>query len=72
MKRSERLAREGKIEVNIGNFVLAQVITPETMSKGAHGLRYIGTDYAALYDGLEVWANIYENDDGALFATIEQ
>ena len=73
MKRSERLAKEGKIEVNIGNFDIAKVITAEQMSANAQNLRYIGTDYEALYNGSEVWANVYEDENnGALFATIEQ
>ena len=73
MKRSERLAKEGKIEVNIGNFAVAKVITAEQMSANAQNLRYIGTDYEALYNGSEVWANVYEDENnGELFATIEQ
>lgn len=71
MKRSERLAKEGKIEVNIGNVAIAKVITAEQMSRRAKTLRYIGTDYEALYNGSEVWANVYEDENGELFATIE-
>jgi C4-dicarboxylate-specific signal transduction histidine kinase len=64
---------EGKIEVNIGNFAIAKVITAEQMSANAQNLRYIGTDYEALYNGSEVWANVYEDENnGELFATIEQ
>jgi hypothetical protein len=71
MKRSERLAKEGKIEVDIGEFAIAKVITAEQMSANARKLRYIGTDYNALFDGREVSANIYENDGGELFAVID-
>lgn len=71
MKRSERLAKEGKIEVNIGNFAIAKVITANQMSANAQNMRYIGTDYGALYNASEVWANVYEDDDGALYAVIE-
>lgn len=71
MKRSERLAKEGKIEVDIGEFAIAKVITAEQMSANARKLRYIGTDRTALFDGREVSANIYENNDGEIFAVIE-
>ena len=72
MKRSERLAREGKIEVYIGSCEIAKVITANEMSAQAHKLRYIGTDYEALYDGREVSANVYEDEQAnELFATIE-
>lgn len=71
MKRSERLAKEGKIEVNIGNFEIATIITAAQMSANAQILRYIGTDYEALYNGGEVWANVYEDENNRLFATIE-
>lgn len=72
MKRSERLAREGKIEVYIGSYEIAKVITSKEMSAHASTLRYIGTDYEALYDGREVCANVYENEQtDELFATIE-
>ena len=71
MTRSERLAKEGKMIVDIGEFATAKVITAEQMSANARKLRYIGTDYAALFDGREVSANIYENNDGDIFAVIE-
>ena len=73
MKRSERLAKEGKIEVYIGSCEIAKVITSKEMSARAHELRYIGTDFDALYDGREVSANVYENEQtDELFATIDQ
>jgi hypothetical protein len=72
MKRSERLAREGKIEVYIGSYEIAKVITDKEMSAQAQKLRYICTDFGALYDGREVSANVYENEQtDELFATIE-
>lgn len=72
MKRSERLAREGKIEVYIGSYEIAKVITDKEMSAMAQRLRYIGTDFEALYDGREVVANVYEDEQAdELFATIE-
>lgn len=71
MKRSERLAREGKIEVYIGSFEIAKVITDKQMSVRAQNLRYLGTDHDALYDGREVMANVYEDEQtDELFATI--
>lgn len=71
MKRSERLAREGKIEVYIGSCEIAKVITDKEMSAMAQRLRYIGTDFEALYDGREVVANVYEDEQAdELFATI--
>jgi hypothetical protein len=73
MKRSERLAREGKIEVYIGSVETAIVTTSEEMGARWQRLRYIGTDYEALYDGREVWANVYEDmQTDELFATIER
>lgn len=73
MKRSERLAREGKIEIYIGSVEIAKVITDKEMSAQAQKLRYIGTDHEALYDGREVWANVYEDrQTDELFATIER
>ena len=72
MKRSERLAKEGKIEVNIGSLEIAKVISSQEMSRMANNLRYLGTDYDALYDGHEVWANVYEDEmTNQLYATIE-
>lgn len=72
MKRSERLAREGKIEVYIGSLEIAKVITDKQMSARAQTLRYICTDFGTLYDGREVSANVYEDTQtDELFATIE-
>jgi hypothetical protein len=73
MKRSERLAREGKIEVYIGSVETAKVIFKKELSglSRTRSLRYIGTDYEALYDGIEVFADVYEDEqNGELFATI--
>ena len=71
MKRSEVLAKEGKIEVYVGSLEIALVISKDQMSKRASKLRYIGTDYEASYNGNQVWANVYEDVEGNLFATIE-
>ena len=73
MKRSERLALEGKIEVNCGSFEIATVISKAELHRRASDLRYIGTDFEALYDGREVDADIYEDEwnDGGLFAVIQ-
>lgn len=70
MTRRERLEREKKIEVYIGEIAVAIVITENEMCRRARDLIYIGTDYEAIYDGKTVSANIYENEDGELFATI--
>ena len=71
MRRSERLAREGKVEVYIGSVEVAKVISNKEMSERARNLRYIGSDYDALYDGREVCANVYEDKQtGELYATI--
>ena len=69
MKRSERLAKEGKVEVYIGSFETAAVIDNCNAKKN---LRYIGTDFECLYDGKEVSANVYEDEDGNLYAVIER
>lgn len=69
MTRSERLAKEGKVEVCIGSFELATVINDcnETVD-----LRYMGTDYECIYDGYKVWADIYEDYEGSLYAVIQK
>lgn len=73
MKRSERLAREGKVEVYIGSVEIAKVISFDEMNARAQNLRYIGTDDEARYDGCEVWANVYEDKQtDELLATIER
>jgi hypothetical protein len=70
--RSERLATENKIDVDfLGGCETAQIITGAELSKNAKKYRYIGTDRRALFDGHTVWANVYENDDGEIFATID-
>lgn len=70
--RSERLAAENKIEVDfLYGCETAQIITGAELSKNAKNYRYIGTDRGALFDGRAVWANVYEDNEGAVFATIE-
>ena len=69
MTRSERLAKDGKIEVDVGTFELATVI-PDC--NAFENLRYIGTDFEALYNNCKVSADVYEDSDGKLFATIEK
>ena len=67
MTKSERLAKEGKISVYIGSVELATVIKNCNAMKN---LRYIGTDYDAIYDSKNVCADVYENTDGELFAVL--
>lgn len=69
MTRSERLARDGKISVDVGNFEIATLI-PDC--NAVSNLRYIGTDFEALYNNCEVSADVYEDSNGKLFATIEK
>ena len=70
MTRSERLAREGKIEVYIGSFETAKVISFEELQI-KDLLRYIGTDYEARYDGREVQADVYDDEwNDVLYAVI--
>ena len=69
MTRSERLAKDGKIEVDIATLELATVI-PDC--NAVDDLRYLGTDFNALYNGCEVSANVYEDSNGKLFAIIEK
>lgn len=69
MTRSERLAKDGKIEVDIGTFEIATVI-PDC--NAVDSLRYLGTDFNALYNKCEVSADVYEDSNGKLFATIEK
>lgn len=68
MLRSERLAKEGKVEVCIGGIEMATVIRH---CNAIDGLRYIGTDFGCLYDGLKVDADVYEDHDGYLYAVID-
>lgn len=70
MTRSERLAKEGKIEVHCGTLEVAKLLTDGEFAKIANSLRYIGTDDDAKFAGRDVSANIYENEDGALYAVI--
>lgn len=67
MTRSERLAKEGKVGVYIGSFETAIVIEH---CNAKNNLRYIGTDFECLYDGKEVNADVYEDEDGGLYAVI--
>lgn len=69
MTRSERLAKEGKVEVYIGSFETAKVIRDCNSMKN---LRYIGTDFDTLYNGRSVSADVYENFEGDLFAVIKK
>ena len=69
MTRSERLAKDGKIEVDIGAFDIATVI-PDC--NAVDNLRYLGTDFNALYNGCEVSADVYADSNGKLFAIIEK
>lgn len=70
MTRSERLAKEGKIEVYCGTLEVAQLLKDKEFTKTAPALRYIGTDDDAKYDGRNVSANVYEDEDGRLCAVI--
>lgn len=67
MNRSERLAKEGKVGVCVGSFETATVI-PHCNAK--RNIRYIGTDFDCLYDGKEVNADVYEDEDGNMYAVI--
>lgn len=67
MTRSERLAQLGKVTVDIGCFEDATVIKS---CWERSDIRYIGTDFECLYDGREVSADVYESEDGELYAVI--
>ena len=69
MTRSEQLAREGKIDVDVGSFEIATVI-PDC--NAIDNLRYIVTDFDALYNNCVVTADVYEDSNGKLFAIIEK
>ena len=69
MTRSERLAKDGKIEVDIGTFEIATVIPDYN---AVENLRYLGTDFNAVYNNCNVSANVYKDSNGNLFATIEK
>lgn len=68
MTRSERLAQEGKVDVNIGTLEIASVIKDH--SELPDDARYIGTDYECIYDGKIVWADVYMDNDNKLYAYI--
>lgn len=67
MTRSERLAKEGKVGVYIGSFETATVIKHCNVKRN---IRYIGTDFECLYNGKEASADVYEDEDGKLYAVI--
>lgn len=67
MTRSERLAKEGKVGVYVGSAEIATVIKNYNAKRN---IRYIGTDFECLYDGREVQADVYEDEDGKLYAVI--
>lgn len=69
MTRSERLAKEGIVEVYIGSLEKASVIKHCNAIKN---LRYICTDFDCLYDGKNISANVYEDEDGKLYAVIDK
>lgn len=71
MTRSERLAKEGKVEAYIGNLVIAKVITSAELSSRASELEYISTDFDARYNGRFSSVNVYEDINGNYFATID-
>lgn len=75
MRRSERLAKSGLIEVFcIGGLCEAKITERETISflsrKGVK-MRYVGTDFECAYNGGIATADIYEDKDGYLFAVID-
>ena len=68
MTRSEKLAKENKVEVYVGSLEIAIVIPH---CNAVENLRYIGTDDECLYDGKEVFADVYEEKTtGNLYAVI--
>ena len=69
MTRSEQLAKDGKIEVDIGSFEIATII-PDC--NAVDNLRYLGTVFHALYNKCEVSANVYEDSNGKLYAVIKK
>lgn len=72
MTRSERLAKEGKVEAYIGNIVIAKVLTPNEFRFHASHIHYVCSDFEALYNGKEATVNIYEDiNNGEYFATLD-
>lgn len=68
MTRSERLAKDGKVDVRCyGKSFTAKVIKN---CNDVSDSKYIGTDFDCLYNGKEVTADIYEDKDGNLYAII--
>lgn len=71
MKRCERLAKERMIEVYIGSLEKAKIISKNDLRK-MHNLRYLCSDPDAFYNGENVHANVYEDEEsGNLCATID-
>ena len=60
MKRSERLAQQGQVEVYIGSFEIATVIQPHELQN--RPMRYLCTDYDCLYNGQEAEADVYDDE----------
>ena len=69
MTRSERLAKDGKIDVYISILEIATII-PDC--NAVDSLRYLGTDFNALYNNCEVSADVYEDNNGKLYAIIRK
>lgn len=69
MTRSERLAKEGIVEVYIGSLEKANVIQH---CNAKDNLRYICTDFNCMYDGRETNADVYEDEDGNLYAVLHK
>ena len=69
MTRSERLAKDGIVEVYIGSLEKANVIQHCNAKKN---LRYICTDFNCMYNGRETNADVYEDEDGNLYAVLHK
>lgn len=70
MTRSERLAKTGRVDVSyLGGFETARVL--KTCNE-LDGLRYVATDFECLYDGKDAIADIYEDEEGNVFAVIDK
>lgn len=69
MTRSERLAKEGKVEVFLwGGLEILKVTTLSTII--SKRMRYICTDFEAMYDGHDQSVDIYEDSDGELYGVL--
>ena len=72
MTRSERLAKQGQVEVYIGSCEIATVIQPHELQN--RPMRYLCTDFDCLYDGHKASADVYDdelNDCLCAIVTIE-